>query len=47
MGETQNGFKYAQQGATCRALLFWRAGLDLGLGNFKIPVTVLIPDQVV
>ena len=47
MGQAQHGFQHAHQGAAGAALLGLVAGLDLHLGQFQIPVAVLVPDEFV
>jgi hypothetical protein len=45
MGQTQNGFQGADEGASRGALLRWPTGLDLHFGDFQIPVAVLVPHK--
>ncbi len=47
VGQTQHSFQRAHQGAAGCALLLRRAMGDLGLGDFQIPVAILIPDELV
>ncbi len=45
--QAQDRFQHAQQGTAGGALLCRVAVLDLHLGDFQIPVAVLVPDEVV
>jgi hypothetical protein len=47
MRQAQHGFQHPHQGAAGGALLGFRALLHLDLGQFQIPVAVLVPDEFV
>src|SRR3546814_11516447 len=47
MCQAQHGFQHADQRATRTQLLCWCAVLDLHLGQFHIPIAVLIPNETI
>ena len=47
MGQAQRGFEHAGEGAAGGALLLGRAGIELHLGEFQIPVAVFVPHEFV